>query len=299
MPTQLWLADAIADEFRGSKGFQVDVYPGWQTRGSTSFDPDHVMDHHTGGGTYNNLLKYMAEGPRFPPLCNIATSRPYNGVVRITIVAAGRANHSGVGIYKTIPRDNGNYRSIGIENQNDGLQSWPDQQMEAMRRLDATLLIRLKKNTEYLLDHKTYAPTRKVDRHTIDVAMERKIVTKIIQEKQNPPKPVDPWEEFWMSLTPKEQEIAKDFFAYLAGPDGVEKGSSFARQFLLFNREERGKLRQLLDAIDYMDSSPTGQGKAISALWREAGARGWDRDWEKFKENKQYTEGDLENKTTL
>lgn len=191
MPRQFWFADVIADAFRGQKGFRVDVYPGWQNRGSTSFAPDHVMDHHTGAGTYNNLLKYMAEGPRFPPLCNIATSRPWNGVVRITIVAAGRANHAGVGAYVTIPRDNGNYRSVGVEHQNDGQQSWPSQQLEAARILDAALLRHMKRSTNYMLDHKTYAPTRKVDRHSIDVNNERSYVSKLM----NPPKPKPSIEE--------------------------------------------------------------------------------------------------------
>ena len=110
------------------------------------------------------------------------------------------------------------------------------------------------------------------------------------------PEPIDPWKEFWDMLTDKEKDLAKEFFGYLAGADGVEKGDSFARQFLIFNRVERGRLREFLDAIDEMDSSPNGQGRALSALWREAGARNWDRDIDKFKENRHYSEDELTNK---
>lgn len=180
MPRQPWLLDILSDEFRGSKGFRVDFYPGWELRGRTSFAPLGVMDHHTGGGSYNNLLRYMAEGPRFPPLCNYATSRPSSGVVRITVVAAGRANHAGRGNYFFTGLNNGNTRTIGAEHQNDGGQSWPSQQIEAMRRCDAALLKYLGKSTSYMLDHKTYAPSRKVDRHSLSISSERSAVNKIL-----------------------------------------------------------------------------------------------------------------------
>jgi hypothetical protein len=51
----------------------------------------------------------------------------------------------------------------------------------------------------------------------------------------------DEWEVFWMELTDNEKRLLKEFFGYLAGPDGVSNGASFARQFLSFNRNERGR----------------------------------------------------------
>ena len=128
----------------------------------------------------------------------------------------------------------------------------------------------------------------------------RKYHNKTISTNQPKPQPpMDEWEKFMASLSTSEKQVLKDFANHLAkeGQSGI--GASFARQFLLFNREERGKLREFLDAIDEMDSSPRGQGRALSAMWREAGARGWDRDLEKFKENRIYSADELENKETL
>lgn len=105
------------------------------------------------------------------------------------------------------------------------------------------------------------------------------------------PKP-DPWELFMAELTEKQRNTLTEFANAI--DEFNTNPRSFVMQLLTFNRTERGRLRELLDAIDYMDSSPSGQGRALAALWREAGARGWERDIEKFRENKQYTEQDLE-----
>lgn len=102
----------------------------------------------------------------------------------------------------------------------------------------------------------------------------------------------DEWEVFWMSLSDSEKEVLKDFISAIE-----EEGTnarSFVRQLLTFHREERGKLQEFIEAIDYMNSSPRGQGRALSALWREAGARGWLRDIEKFRENRNYQTEELE-----
>ncbi|MCA1807415.1 MAG: hypothetical protein LC687_06180, partial [Actinobacteria bacterium] len=181
-----------------------------------------------------------------------------------------------------------------IENQNTGGQAWPPQQVEAMRRLDVCLLQKMKRDTRYMLDHKTYAPTRKNDRFGMNVETERRVVQKMIINRQKPPPPPpDPWEEFFMSLTSKQK---KNLIEFADAIDEFKTNSrSFVSQLLAFNRNERGQLRKFLDAIDEMDSSTRGQGLAVSTLWREAGARGWDRDIEKFKENRNYTEEELKN----
>lgn len=188
MARQAWLADVIADEFRGSKGFRVDAYPNWTTRGATLFDPEGVMDHHTGPGSYNALLAYMAEGPVHPPLCNVATSRPSSGVVRITVVAAGRANHAGVGElpWRRGQGSTGNRRTLGLEHQNDGGQSWPGQQVEAIRRLDACLLRHMGHTAARRTDHRIYAPGRKPDRHSVTQRTEDDAVNALIRRQSDP-----------------------------------------------------------------------------------------------------------------
>ena len=341
MPRQPWLLDIVSDAFRGVRGFRVDAYPGWQNRGSTVFDPDHVMDHHTGPGSYNALLNYMAEGPVHPPLCNIATSRPNNRVVRITIVAAGRANHAGQGDYRSIPTNQGNRRSIGIENQNDGRQDWPAQQVEAMRRLDAALLAHLGKSTNFLLDHKTYAPRRKVDRHTFHVPTERIAVQRYMGADAEPT--TDDIEEFLMSLpndhplreladNPTECQRLVDLAENLGSRHGGRRlgefGSAMADDDEGGTRQNWGRsifqsavigrhrqmqrsgissddfalLRGMREGISYMrpgerldNWQQVGRStlQAVLAIWRESQARGWKRDWDSFRENREYTKSDL------
>lgn len=169
MSRALWLVDLLADEFRGSKGFQVDYMPGWETRGKSTFAPRGVMNHHTGGGSYQALLTYMTYTSSIAPLCNIATSRPSNGIVRITVVASGKANHAGKGYLPWTGTNMGNTYTIGFENQNDGRQTWPDQQNEAIARANVVCLKKIGQGVDRLADHKTYAPSRKVDRVHINL----------------------------------------------------------------------------------------------------------------------------------
>lgn len=245
MSRQLWLGDVVADAFRGIRGFQVDTFRGWQSRSARtqSFAPIGVMNHHTGPGRYDNLLNYMCLNAGIAPLCNIATSRPQNGIVRITICAAGRANHAGRGNLPWTGVNGGNYRTIGIENQNDGREAWPGQQVEAIHILSAALMKHLGVGMDRLVDHKTYAPGRKPDRHSVNVNDTRRAVLAIIRSGHKPapkpepePEPLDEWEVFWMSLNEKEKEILKDFINAIE-EQGTNAGS-FVRQLLKRHRED-------------------------------------------------------------
>lgn len=245
MTQQTWLGDVVADAFRGHRGFRVETYSGWRTRSAntTAFEPIGVMNHHTGPGGYDNLLNYMMHGSSIAPLCNLATSRPQNGVVRITVCAAGRANHAGRGYLPWTGTNGGNYRTIGIENQNTGSEAWPDQQVEAIHMLSAALLKHLGVGTSRLVDHKTYAPKRKVDRFSTNVNDTRKAVQRLIDGPAQ-----DEWEVLWMSLTNSEREALKDIAAAI-DEEGTN-GRSFVRQLLKRHREDIPAL-QKRDA--YMD----------------------------------------------
>lgn len=318
MARQTWMADVVADAFRSVKGYKVETYSGWSSRGSTSFAPVGVMNHHTGPGGYDNLLNYMLRGSSISPLCNIATSRPYNGIVRITICTAGRANHAGRGNYSWIEQNNGNYRTIGIENQNSGNQAWPQQQVEGIRILTASLLDHMGRPASRAIDHKTYAPTRKVDRYATSVSSEQKIIGKVMEQGIA----LDPWEEYYMSLSKSDKEkmdkllglsdsqlgnlisyantigssklsVLDELVTEIKNRGGSNPGSSFANQFYIFHDNERPELQRFLQGLSEMNSSGLGSGRAFAAMWREAGARGWLRDLDRFRENKVYTEEDL------
>lgn len=194
MSAAVWLPDVLADAFRGVRGYQVDSVSGWRTRSAktTSFEPRGVMNHHTGPGNYANLLRFMTSGSSIAPLCNVATSRPHDigGIqtVRITVVAAGRANHAGKGTLPWTGTNGGNRHTIGIENQNNGSQSWPEQQLEGIRRATAAILRHLAQNTDFMTDHKTYAPGRKPDMHSIKLDGERKAVAALLDPPDPPAK---------------------------------------------------------------------------------------------------------------
>lgn len=182
-----WLTDILADAFRGDPGFRVETYAGHEARAArtASFSPVGIMDHHTGStASYNAILAYMAQGSPIAPLCHVATSPPDGGVVRVTVVATGgRANHAGAGVYLPagIGKDQGNYRLVGVEHHNDGRTPWPGQQVEAARRIAAAVLGHLgRRPTPYQIDHKTYAPTRKVDRHSLTLDLERAAVARLL-----------------------------------------------------------------------------------------------------------------------
>lgn len=179
MGRSLWLADILADAFRGRKGFQVDVYPGWETRGAATANHRGAMDHHTGPGSYNDLLNYMAENSSISPLCNVATSRPQDGIVRITVVASGKANHAGVGELPWTGKDGGNVAAIGFENQNDGKQEWPEQQNEAIAIANIACINKMGVGVDRVADHRTYT-SRKVDRVHIDIANWRARLTEMM-----------------------------------------------------------------------------------------------------------------------
>lgn len=183
--TLSWLPDLLSDTFRGRKGFQVDIVEGAKDRASYGdFDPIGVMNHHTGKGSYEALLRYMSVGSRISPLSQIATSRPLaiRGIltVRITIMAMGRCNHAGVGYLPSVGHNGGNKYLIGIENQNDGYQPWPAQQLEAIHLTTAALLKQLRQGVDQMFEHKTYT-SRKVDRHSVRLSDERKLVNSYLQ----------------------------------------------------------------------------------------------------------------------
>jgi LysM repeat protein len=189
----LWLRDVLGDAFRGVKGYQVDTVRGWETRSArtTSFEPRGVMNHHTGPGSYANLLSYMTTGSSIAPLCNVATSRPHDigGIptVRVTVCAAGRANHAGKGHVSWAGTDGGNRHSVGIENQNNGSEPWPQQQIEGIRLATAAILRHLGRDVRFMTDHKTYAPRRKPDMHAVDLAAEQAAVGTLLADPVAPP----------------------------------------------------------------------------------------------------------------
>ena len=151
----------IADKLR-SYGLNVVEVAGWQTRGSSYFNPRGVVMHHTavGGAADMPTLNALINGRRSPylpgPLCNVGLSR--SGVVYV--IAAGRANHAGTGGYNGM---SGNSSVFGIEAENNGVgEPWGYAQLDAYWKVNAALLDVVGSTTKNLCGHKEWT-SRKID----------------------------------------------------------------------------------------------------------------------------------------
>ena len=152
-----WLADTLR-----SAGLRVQEQSDWQSRGN-DFDaqPIGVVCHHTAGPLGGNMpsLGTVIHGrPDLTgPLSQLCLGR--DGI--FYIVAAGRANHAGPGMWMGVT--GGNARFIGIEAENSGetsgphAEAWPKAQMEAYRHGVAALLSRLGVLSYMCCGHKEYA----------------------------------------------------------------------------------------------------------------------------------------------
>jgi hypothetical protein len=142
-------------------GLKVELVPGWETRGSSSFAPACVVDHWTAGprGTSSRpSLNVVINGrPGLDgPLCNVYLARDGTCVV----VAAGRANHAGAGGFRGLV---GNSAAYGIEAECGGDGDWTPAMLLAYPRLNAALLSGLDRDASWVAGHNNWAPDRKID----------------------------------------------------------------------------------------------------------------------------------------
>jgi hypothetical protein len=157
VPRALWLPDRLT-EF----GLHVVLHDGWQTRGSTDFDPKLVVCHHTAvkGSAVNVCIKGRPDLPG--PLCHVVLAR--DGAAHV--IASGKANHAGAGGWAGY---SGNRRALGIEADNDGHEPWPAVQVEAFQRCAAAMLAGIGQDPSFVCGHREWAPNRKVDPHSLDL----------------------------------------------------------------------------------------------------------------------------------
>lgn len=148
-----WLPDVLE-----AAGLKVAEQPGWLDRGVGDVGPiKGVICHHTGGGAKGNMpsLGVITNGrPGLRgPLAQLGLGR--DGAYYI--VAAGRAQHAGAGLWGGVSTGNSSF--IGIEAENTGLTSdpWPDVQMDAYRRGVAAILRKIGANESMCCGHKEYA----------------------------------------------------------------------------------------------------------------------------------------------
>ena len=150
----LWLPEILV-----AAGLKVAPVDGWQNRGRAEMGSVlGVMCHHTAGPKTGNMpsLRTLVEGRSdlAGPLAHLGLGR--DGTYYV--IAAGRCNHAGAGIWQGIT--SGNSHFIGIEAENTGGsndQPWPEIQIKAYMAGVAAILRHVGKEANACVGHKEYA----------------------------------------------------------------------------------------------------------------------------------------------
>lgn len=161
MPRQTRLPEALK-----RFGLKPKLVTGWETRGSASFNPKGSVGHHTAGpktGDRPSLNICVNGRPGLNgPLCNTFLPRGLTVSEQVIyVVAAGRANHAGLGGFRDLV---GNSSVFGTEAEDDGRDGlWTPWQMWAFPRVMAAQLWLAGRDQTWYCSHRTWAPSRKID----------------------------------------------------------------------------------------------------------------------------------------
>lgn len=156
MPFSLiWLPSVLLDA-----GLKVSECPGWEDRGHGDVGRTFgIICHHTAtpgkSGNMPTLQTLITGRPDLTgPLAQLGLGR--DGT--FYIVAAGKCNHAGAGVWNGVV--NGNTNFIGIEAENTGGADdfpWPPIQLDAYHRGVAAILNHIGQGPEWCAGHKEYA----------------------------------------------------------------------------------------------------------------------------------------------
>lgn len=182
-----WLADVLR-----AAGLHVIEQPGWKTRGrprsAGPFTPRGLLWHHDGSkiGPTPSMARFIAQEGRpadgIPaPLSQTWVCVGCDGAHPVGtwhVLAAGRANHGGVGDgWGKITRDLANSLALGVETDHTVDEPWPADLYEAMVTGSAAILAKLRSDPhEWMAGHKEYAVGRKIDPDHIDMDKARRDV---------------------------------------------------------------------------------------------------------------------------
>ncbi len=158
-----WLPEVLA-----LAGLKVAEVPGWRSRGTAEMGTVRgVMCHHTGVSHAGNMptLDALANGRADPPLAGPLSQLGLGRDGTFYVVAAGRANHAGLGEWEGIRTGNSSFVGIEAEHTDVEADPWPDVQMASYRQGVAAILRKIGAGANMCCGHKEYAlPVgRKVD----------------------------------------------------------------------------------------------------------------------------------------
>lgn len=178
-----WLPDVLE-----AAGLKVAECTGWRTRGRGDVGTIRgVICHHTAGASQgvmpslHTLINGRAASAKAKPLAGPLAQLGLARDGTIFVVAAGRANHAGVGSWQGI--DTGNSSFIGIEAENTGIgEPWPDVQLDAYYRAVAAILKHVGAPETMVCGHKEFAlPKGRKNDPTLDMAVFRNQVGQIMR----------------------------------------------------------------------------------------------------------------------
>jgi len=181
----IWLPEILKNA-----GLKVALTNDWEDRGRGEMGTvAGVMCHHTGGkgkGNMSSLDTLINGRPDLNgPLAQLGLGR--DGTYYI--VAAGRCNHAGEGVWKGIV--NGNASFIGIEAQNTGGADdfpWPEVQLDAYRRGVAAILNHIGSDAGMCVGHKEFRlPRGEKKDPSFDMVSFRSMVDDIIKGRTPAP----------------------------------------------------------------------------------------------------------------
>lgn len=150
----IWLPEVLE-----RSGLKVALVDGWETRSRVDMGEIFgVICHHTAGPKAGNMpsMHTIINGREdLPgPLAQLGLGR--DGT--FYVIAAGKCNHAGKGIWQGLV--NGNTNFIGIEAENTGGANdfpWPEVQLDAYRRGVAAILKHIGRGAEFCAAHREYA----------------------------------------------------------------------------------------------------------------------------------------------
>lgn len=193
-------------------------YTGWRTRGSEIFSPKGSVNHHTAGPrlgvlpSLNTLVYGRSDLPG--PLCNAALDRNNNSrSPRIHLIAAGKANHAGLGGWKGL---SGNSSVWGLEVEHSGTSAEPvtQEQWDMMYRWHAACCDVSGVKADFVCQHFEWAPTRKIDfvKTITNVTTFRGKVATLLNPPEPTPEPKPPEDDdvpkpLLVRLNPKDPAV--------------------------------------------------------------------------------------------
>lgn len=151
-----WLAACLR-----AAGLNVVERPGWLDRGRAEMgEVRGVLCHHTGGPLTGNAPSLALVEHGRPDLAGPLSQLVLGRDGTFFVVAAGRCNHAGAGLWQGVSAGNSSFIGIEAENAGTGADPWPEVQVDAYARGVAAILVRIGTPAIMCAGHKEYALPR-------------------------------------------------------------------------------------------------------------------------------------------